>query len=72
LASPAQAGLFDNRNRERAGRLMRVVDGINARMGSGTLRYAAAGLEQSWQTRFERRSPCYTTRWQDVLAVRDF
>ena len=50
--------------------LMRVVDQINGDMGAGTLRLAAEGMGQRWQTRFERKSPCYTTRWSDMPIAR--
>ena len=50
--------------------LMRVVDQINGTMGAGTLRLAAAGLAQGWKTKFEHKSPCYTTRWLDMPVVR--
>lgn len=64
--SPAQAGLFDQVDRERAHRVMRAVDEINALMGRDTLRYAASGLKQNWQMRRERRSPRYTTCWSEL------
>ncbi|MBA3597735.1 MAG: Y-family DNA polymerase [Methylibium sp.] len=50
--------------------LMRAVDGINKRMGRGTLRTAAAGQRRAWSMRRQRLSPCYTTRWQDVPMAR--
>ncbi len=50
--------------------LMRVVDQVNGDMGAGTLRLAAEGIGQRWQTRFERKSPCYTTRWSDMPVAR--
>lgn len=66
-----QAGLFDGRNRRRSRRLMRTIDAVNAQMGGGTLRYAAAGLgqKQRWQTVFSMRSPAYTTNWGQLPAV---
>ena len=50
--------------------LMRVVDQINGDMGAGTIRLAAEGFGQRWQTKFERKSPCYTTRWMDMPVAR--
>ncbi len=67
--SPIQAGLFDEMNRARARRLMQTVDAVNARMGHDTLRYAGAGLEQNWRARAERRSPGYTTCWNELLTL---
>lgn len=65
--SLVQRDLFsDPCRQERRGALMRVIDGLNSRYGSGTLFYAAEGIGKVWQMRASRRSPCYTTRWEDL------
>lgn len=54
-------------------RLMVVLDGVNRRYGRGALMMASAGLAgdgRRWAMRQERRSPQYTTRWQDLPLVR--
>lgn len=55
-------------------RLMGVLDELNQRYGRGTLKLASAGVEAtgeraSWAMRQERRSPAYTTSWNDMLVV---
>jgi DNA polymerase V len=55
---------------ERSKTLMAVLDGINTRHGRGTLRYAATGMRHGWELRAERRSPRYTTEWDELLKVR--
>lgn len=57
-------------------RLMGVLDELNQRYGRGTVKLASAGVEAtgeraSWAMRQERRSPAYTTRWDDMLEVGD-
>ncbi|MCW8795826.1 MAG: Y-family DNA polymerase [Chlorobium sp.] len=49
--------------------IMRALDAVNERYGSGTLRLA---IESStgWKQRMERLSPRYTTRWADIIEVR--
>ncbi|MDB5295163.1 MAG: mutasis and repair protein UmuC [Phycisphaerales bacterium] len=69
-AGAAQGNLFDRVDRGQPGRLMGVIDAINDRLGAGTLRVAASGLDRAWATRFEHRTPAYTTRWADVVRVR--
>ncbi len=66
--SPIQTGLFDTRNRKRYRRLMQSIDTINSEMGSGTIKYAAAGLVpgQKWHTLSRQRSPAYTTNWNQI------
>lgn len=64
-----QTSLFETTDHESNRRLMEALDSINTRLGAGTLHYAASGLNPSWRTRFQRRSPRYTTRWNELLAV---
>lgn len=57
----------------RSSGLMAAMDAINARFGKGAVRLASAGVQtrrREWDMRQERRSPCYTTCWADILAVR--
>jgi DNA polymerase V len=51
---------------ERWERLLRVLDGINARWGRGTMRFLAEGLAQPWQMKRQRMSPRYTTCWAEL------
>lgn len=60
-------GLFNRaENREKMARLMETVDRINARMGRGTVRFGAMGIEQGWKLRAERKSPAFTTRLAEL------
>lgn len=64
-----QHDLFTVMDRSRTSRLMKALDAVNDRWGSGTLQYASSGLTKSWHTKFLRRSPAYTTRWSDLPMV---
>lgn len=56
-------------------RLMQALDAVNARYGQGALQIASAGVHRAeaprpgWRMRQERRSPRYTTRWDELLVV---
>jgi DNA polymerase V len=55
------------------GRLMGVLDALNQRYGRGTMLLASAGLDgqrRGWVMKQERRTPAYTTRWEDMPLVR--
>lgn len=65
-----QLDLFDRVDRDSARRLMRALDTVNTRLGAGTLRSAATGVGQEWRTRFNHRSPRYTTCWHELAEVR--
>jgi DNA polymerase V len=46
------------------------VDSINQEWGRNTVLFAAAGLSKEWKMRQARRSPRYTTRWDELLVVK--
>jgi len=48
---------------------MALIDLINKRWGCDTIFFAAQGIQRGWLMRQRRRSPLYTTDWQDVLTV---
>lgn len=50
-------------------RLMNAVDEINQSGGAGTISFAAKKASSKWQQRFDRMSPRYTTRWDELPQV---
>ena len=66
-----QADLFNYIDFKRSKKLMQTLDNVNKKMGSDTLKYAATGLtnNQKWKTVFKRRSPSYTTNWNQLVKV---
>ena len=53
--------------------LMAAMDRLNGRFGKGTLHMASSGLDDHhrlWGMRQERRTPHYTTRWDEVAVAR--
>jgi DNA polymerase V len=62
-------GLLDS-NRQLSDTLMKSVDNINFRYGSSTLRLAAEGVEKKWKMKREKVSPCYTTRFSELITVK--
>jgi hypothetical protein len=61
--------LFGDERFENSRRVMKAVDGINARHGRDTIRFAAAPAGGGRETKFLRRSRRYTTCLQEVLRV---
>jgi DNA polymerase V len=54
-------------------KLMTAVDGVNRRFGRGALHLASAGLDgerRLWSMKQERRTPRYTTEWNEMPMVR--
>lgn len=69
-ASQVQADLFDGKDRIRSKKLMAALDSINGRFGSGTLQYASSGIAKEWKATFNRRSPAFTTSWDELPVAR--
>lgn len=78
--TPAAVGqqelaLEDEPGAPSAGRhkLMAALDQLNARYGRDTLRLGSACADvqpRNWVMKQERRTPAYTTRWEDMPMVR--
>jgi DNA polymerase V len=47
-------------------KLMRALDHLNHRFGRGTVRVSNQGAFLGWQMRQERKSPNYTTSWDEL------
>ena len=67
--SSSVRGLLDY-DRPRSESLMKSLDEINYRYGSSTLKIAAEGMQKNWQMRRQNISPCYTTRFDDLMIVK--
>jgi DNA polymerase V len=65
-----QTSLFDKSDRRKTKVLMAVTDSINRTNGRDTVRLAAQGFDRQWKLRQEKLSPCYTSRWTDLLTVK--
>jgi DNA polymerase V len=49
--------------------LMQVLDRLNGRYGRGTVKVSTQGAFKTWQMRQERKSPSYTTDWDQLPCV---
>jgi DNA polymerase V len=52
---------------------MTAMDALNGRYGKGTLHVASTGVEgpsREWGMRQERRTPHYTTSWDEMPVAR--
>jgi DNA polymerase V len=55
---------------------MQAMDALNRRFGRDSLRVGSAALVsngaevRSWSVKQERRTPRYTTRWDELAVVR--
>jgi len=61
-------GLFDV-DRNQSDSIMKTIDQINYRYGDSTIKLASEGIEKRWSMRRENVSPCYTTRFEELLEV---
>jgi DNA polymerase V len=68
--SSTQLQLFETpQTRPSSRRLDVLVDQINRRYGSNTVRYGTMGFQQKWQMKQTRKSRSFTTRWDELLVA---
>ena len=63
---------LDNDHPPDRDKLMTTLDGLNQRFGKGTVLVASAGLageRRAWVMKQERRTPAYTTCWEDIQTA---
>ena len=63
-----QADIFAINQPSRNNAVMETLDRINQKYGKSTIHLAAEGFKKEWLARSNKRSPNYTTQW-DELAV---
>lgn len=70
-AISVQADMFsDQVPRDKSEKLMEVMDRINAKMGKHKLTVGSQVTKtQPWAMKQDMKSPCYTTRWDELLKV---
>jgi len=61
-------GLFEF-NKKKSSSLMKSFDSINLRYGNSTIHTAAEGADKRWSMQRQKISPCYTTRFSELLKV---
>ena len=49
---------------------MAAVDMINQKWGGNTIQLAVAGTDKSWGIKQCRKSPAYTTNWNELPVVK--
>jgi DNA polymerase V len=50
-------------------KLMGVLDGINKKMGRESIKLASEGFKRPWKMKQGNKSPCYTTKWNELIKV---
>lgn len=63
-----QLNLFNNENPKHLA-LMKAMDAANQKYGD-ILQIAAQDLGKKWKMKQEKLSPCYTTKWEDIITVK--
>jgi DNA polymerase V len=49
---------------------MSALDAVNKRFGRGAVRFGAEGKDDApWQMKHSKRSPRYTSAWEDLPTV---
>jgi DNA polymerase V len=70
-AAVRQRNLFQASTEEKSRPLMEALDRVNDRWGRDVLRYASSGLQREWRMKQAKKSPAYTTCWDELPTARD-
>jgi DNA polymerase V len=65
-----QGYLFEEGDTPESRTLMKTLNAINWRMGRGTVFYGGSGIRREWAPIASRKSPAYTTYWEQIMTVR--
>ena len=65
----SQMTLFERNDDEKSESLMKVIDAINKREGSETIKSLACGLDPMWKMLCQKKSYNFTTRWSEILKI---
>ena len=68
-ADYVQMSLFDQINRKSRRKIMSSVDKINLLMGRDKIYLASQSARNRIEMKQQRLSPCYTTRFSDILKI---
>jgi DNA polymerase V len=68
--SSQQMSLFSQKDPFKTKNVMQAMDHINQTMGRHKVRLAVQGFDRKWRLKQEKLSPCYTTRFSDMLNVK--
>ncbi|QNU63659.1 DUF4113 domain-containing protein [Vreelandella titanicae] len=50
--------------------MMATIDKLNRELGKGTVQMGLPCKGSAWSLRSERRTPRYTTQWNELLIVK--
>lgn len=64
-----QLSLFEVIETKRSEQLMSVLDKINRIHGKSSIRFGSELISDKWRMRQQFKSPSYTTKWNDLLAI---
>lgn len=65
----SQMTLFERNDDQRSESLMKVIDAINKREGSETVKSLACGIDPMWAMLCQKKSHNFTTRWSEILKI---
>jgi DNA polymerase V len=68
--SITQFDLFLETDRIKSDLIMKTVDTINERMGKYVVFHCAEGTDRAWKVKCDKRSPRYTTHWNELVGVK--
>ncbi|MDY0200707.1 MAG: Y-family DNA polymerase [Bacteroidales bacterium] len=66
-----QQNLFEYYDNNKLNSVSKVTDFLNTKYGKSTVTLAVQGNSRDWKPKQEKVSPAYTTRWDEIIEVRN-
>ena len=66
---PTQGDLFDDRNRDKYSKVLKVMDSLNDSYGRQKIRVASQGFGRKWKMKNEQVSGCFTTNLKEIIKI---
>lgn len=60
----------DHETKLKSKKIMEALDSLNNRYGRDTVRLGSAGTTAAWSMKAGNKTPCYTTRWDELPVAR--
>ena len=65
-----QQNIFDNVDRSKLAKVSNLLDSLNKRYGSDTVKVGALGVQKQWNLKCEKLSQCFSTRFDEIITIK--
>ena len=64
-----QQNIFDKIDRSKLAKVSTILDSLNKRYGSDTVKVGSLGVQKQWNLKSEKLSQCFSTRLEEIIVI---